>query len=74
MYFLIYVDDIIITSSQASAIDSLLHQLESEFAVKDLGGLNYFLGIEVVPCTPGVLLSDVGSWVEGFVFRNGVGV
>jgi hypothetical protein len=58
MYFLIYVDDIIITSSQASAIDSLLHQLGSEFAVKDLGGLNYFLGIEVVPYTPGVLLSQ----------------
>uniref|UniRef100_A0A2N9H347 Reverse transcriptase Ty1/copia-type domain-containing protein n=1 Tax=Fagus sylvatica TaxID=28930 RepID=A0A2N9H347_FAGSY len=58
MYFLIYVDDIIITSSQASAIDSLLHQLGSEFAVKDLGDLNYFLGIEVVPCTPGVLLSQ----------------
>uniref|UniRef100_A0A2N9HZY2 Reverse transcriptase Ty1/copia-type domain-containing protein n=1 Tax=Fagus sylvatica TaxID=28930 RepID=A0A2N9HZY2_FAGSY len=58
MYFLIYVDDIIITSSQASAIDSLLHQLGSEFVVKDLGGLNYFLGIEVVPCTPGVLLSQ----------------
>ena len=58
MYFLIYVDDIIITSSQASAIDSLLHQLGSEFAVKDLGGLNYFLGIKVVPCTPGVLLSQ----------------
>ena len=58
MYFLIYVDDIIITSSHASAIDSLLHQLGSEFAVKDLGGLNYFLGIKVVPCTPGVLLSQ----------------
>jgi hypothetical protein len=58
MYFLIYVDDIIITSSQASAIDHLLYQLGSEFAVKDLGGLNYFLGIEVVPCTPSVLLSQ----------------
>ena len=44
MYFLIYVDDIIITCSQASAIGSLLHQLEFEFAVKDLGGLNYFFG------------------------------
>ena len=44
MYFLIYVDDIIITCSQASAIGSLLHQLGFEFAVKDLGGLNYFFG------------------------------
>jgi hypothetical protein len=58
MYFLIYVDDIIITSSQASAIDSLLHHLGSEFAMKELGGLNYFLGIEVVPSTQGVLLSQ----------------
>jgi hypothetical protein len=41
------VDDIIITSSNACAVDTFLHRLGSEFSVKDLGGLNYFLGIEV---------------------------
>jgi hypothetical protein len=47
IYILIYVDDIIIVSSSYSAMDKLLHQLHREFAVKYLGRLNYFLGIEV---------------------------
>ena len=58
MYFLIYVDDIIITSSKAFAITELLTLLKSEFAIKDLGGLNFFLGIEVVPSFSGVLLTQ----------------
>jgi histone deacetylase 1/2 len=41
------VDDIIVVSSSAVAVDRLLHQLRSSFALKDLGRLNYFLGIEV---------------------------
>uniref|UniRef100_A0A2N9F027 Reverse transcriptase Ty1/copia-type domain-containing protein n=1 Tax=Fagus sylvatica TaxID=28930 RepID=A0A2N9F027_FAGSY len=51
MYVLIYVDDIIITCSKATAIDDLLHQLSSDFVVKDLGKLNFFLGIEVLENT-----------------------
>jgi hypothetical protein len=46
-YILIYVDDIIITSSKPEAITELLNQMESEFAIKQLGDLNFFLGIEV---------------------------
>jgi hypothetical protein len=37
-YLLVYVDDIIVTSSSPLAIDALL---------SNLGNLNYFLGIEV---------------------------
>jgi hypothetical protein len=58
MYVLIYVDDIIITCSKATAIDDLLHQLSSDFAVKDLGKLNFFLGVEVLENTTGVILSQ----------------
>jgi hypothetical protein len=58
VYFLIYVDDIIITSSNTSVIDELLGLLRAEFAIKDLGGLNFFLGIEVVPTSSGVLLTQ----------------
>jgi hypothetical protein len=47
IYILIYVNDIIIVSSSSSAMDKLLQQLRHEFAMKDLGQLNYFLGIEV---------------------------
>uniref|UniRef100_A0A2N9HTS2 Reverse transcriptase Ty1/copia-type domain-containing protein n=1 Tax=Fagus sylvatica TaxID=28930 RepID=A0A2N9HTS2_FAGSY len=58
MYVLIYVDDIIITCSKPSAIDELLLVLKSDFAVKDLGCLNFFLGIEVIRNEHGALLSQ----------------
>jgi hypothetical protein len=47
MYVLAYVDDLIIVSSSDTATTHLLAQLNSEFAIKDLGKLQYFLGIEV---------------------------
>ncbi len=53
-----YVDDIIITSSKASTITELLTLLKSEFVIKDLGGLNFFLRIKVVPSSSGVLLTQ----------------
>uniref|UniRef100_A0A8R7R9K4 Reverse transcriptase Ty1/copia-type domain-containing protein n=1 Tax=Triticum urartu TaxID=4572 RepID=A0A8R7R9K4_TRIUA len=43
----IYVDDIIVTSSSNEAVKALLSDLNSEFALKDLGDLHFFLGIEV---------------------------
>ena len=54
IHFLIYVDDLIVIASQPSAIDDLLHYLKTDFAIKDLGNLKFFLGVEVHP-TPQVL-------------------
>lgn len=47
LYLLVYVDDIIVVSSSSSATGRLLHQLGASFALKDLGNLHYFLGVEV---------------------------
>jgi hypothetical protein len=58
MYILIYVDDIITMSSSSSATDRLLTQLEADFAVKDLGYLGYFLGIEVHHTSSGLVLTQ----------------
>uniref|UniRef100_A0A2N9EJB6 Reverse transcriptase Ty1/copia-type domain-containing protein n=2 Tax=Fagus sylvatica TaxID=28930 RepID=A0A2N9EJB6_FAGSY len=58
IYVLIYMDDIIITSSSNQAIDKLLSHLQFDFAVKLLGPLKFFLGIEVLPSPTGVLLSQ----------------
>jgi len=44
---LVYVDDIIVASSGQEAIDALLRDLKEDFAIKDLGELIYFLGIQV---------------------------
>ena len=44
---LIYVDDVIITGNNEKEIQSTINNLSSKFALKDLGNLHYFLGIEV---------------------------
>uniref|UniRef100_J3N0W4 Reverse transcriptase Ty1/copia-type domain-containing protein n=1 Tax=Oryza brachyantha TaxID=4533 RepID=J3N0W4_ORYBR len=47
IFVLVYVDDIIVASSSERAIAALLQDLKGEFALKGLGELHYFLGIEV---------------------------
>ncbi|KAK4424667.1 Retrovirus-related Pol polyprotein from transposon RE1, partial [Sesamum alatum] len=58
MYILIYVDDIIIISSSPSATERFLSQLQADFAVKDLGTLHYFLGIEARHTSHGLILTQ----------------
>jgi len=49
------VDDIIITASNSAAIDVLLQLLHIDFAVKALGDLAFFLGVEVLYLETGLL-------------------
>jgi hypothetical protein len=58
MFLLVYVDDIIVTSSNPIAVDALLWDLQSEFALKDHGNLHYFLGIQVRMQGDGIVLSQ----------------
>jgi hypothetical protein len=58
MYVLVYVDDIIVTSSSQGATDALLKNLERDFSLKDLGELHYLLGIEVTKTKEGILLTQ----------------
>jgi hypothetical protein len=47
IFLLVYVDDIIVTSSSPATVDALLKDLASDFSLKDPGDLHYFLGIHV---------------------------
>jgi hypothetical protein len=58
MYMLIYVDDIILVSSSTEAITTLMKDLKECFALKDLGDLHYFLGIEVRKVHNGLVMSQ----------------
>jgi histone deacetylase 1/2 len=58
VYILIYVDDIIVMSFSDQAISALLHNLSSEFALKDLGDLHYFLGLEIHQQSNGLLMNQ----------------
>ena len=69
IYVLIYVDDIIVTSSSDAAISALLRDLNTDFALKDLGNLHYFLGIEVSKNSSGIILSQ--EKYGGFIDSSG---
>ncbi|CAL2264786.1 unnamed protein product [Prunus armeniaca] len=55
---IIYVDDMIITGNNKQEISQLQDYLATEFEMKDLGGLKYFLGIEVARSQQGIFLSQ----------------
>ena len=58
IYMLVYVDDIVIAGSSAAAIERLVHTLSSTFPIKDLGRLEYFLGIEAAYKSDGMVLTQ----------------
>ena len=65
-----YVDDILIASNNANAVNYFKLFLDNKFKLKDLGTLKYFLGLEVARIKKGIslcqrkftleLLSDTG--------------
>uniref|UniRef100_A0A803PM38 Integrase catalytic domain-containing protein n=1 Tax=Cannabis sativa TaxID=3483 RepID=A0A803PM38_CANSA len=55
---LIYVDDIIITGNNSAVMQTFINKLNQQFALKDLGKLHYFLGIEVNRDATGMYLSQ----------------
>lgn len=57
-YLLVYVDDIVITSSSNSSTERIISLLQNEFSIKDLGDLTFFLGIHVARLLEGMFLSQ----------------
>lgn len=55
---LIYVDDILLTGTSQTQIDDVKQALHQAFTIKDLGGLRYFLGIEIHRTDSVTLLSQ----------------
>ena len=55
---LLYVDDMIITGDDMQGIQDLKHFLGQQFETKDLGSLNYFLGLEVSSSADGYYLTQ----------------
>jgi len=56
--FIVYVDDITVTDSDKEGMSKLRECLLSEFEIKDLERLKYFLGIEVAHSKEGVFISE----------------
>lgn len=58
VYLLVYVDDILVTSSNTRGIANILNLLAERFSMKDPEDLNYFLGIEAHRTATGLHLSQ----------------
>ncbi|KAL4570881.1 hypothetical protein LXL04_026545 [Taraxacum kok-saghyz] len=55
---LVYVHDIIVTGPSSTHVSKFISHLANKFSLKDLGSLSYFLGVEVLPHSRGILLSQ----------------
>lgn len=57
-YFMVYVDDIVLTGNNSTFLTHFINTLATRFSIKDLGPLHHFLGIEVLPTSTGLFLSQ----------------
>ena len=58
LYLIVYVDDIIVTGENSTHLNTFTQTLSTQFSLKDLGALSYFLGAEVIPHPQGLFLSQ----------------
>jgi hypothetical protein len=56
VYLLLYVDDIVLTASNAAPLQRTIVALQREFAMKELGPLHHFLGINAERRPQGIFL------------------
>lgn len=57
LYLLMYVDDILVMGSDSTSVSSLVSWMAVEFKVWDMGAPTFFLGIEMVSYSGGLLFS-----------------
>ena len=73
-FLLVYVDDILVTSNVRSFIDELISNLQLDFAMKDLGQLSYFLGIEATRDSSGLHLRQTRYIIDLLDRVNLIGI
>jgi len=57
-YFLVYVDDLLLTGNNSTFLQLFIEALSKRFSLKNMGQPHYFLGIEIIPTTNGIFLSQ----------------
>ena len=64
------MDDIIITGNNCKLIHSLISQMNSMFSLKDIGELDYFLGIEVQRQQDGSLILTQSKYIHDLLTKT----
>jgi len=58
IYLLVYVDDLLLIGNNSTLLCHLITLLNSEFKIRDLGSMHYFLGIEVTKTATELMFSQ----------------
>jgi hypothetical protein len=58
VYLLLYVDDIVFTTSSDQLLRRIISALTAEFSMKDMGPLHHFLGMSMTMHYGGLFLSQ----------------
>jgi hypothetical protein len=58
VYLLLYVDDIVLTTSSTTLLQQTISALKWEFTMKDLGPLHHFLGVSIQHRTDELFLTQ----------------
>lgn len=68
-YVLVNVDDIIVTCASSQRVIELIAKLKTEFALKQLGGLDYFLGVEIKRLSNGSLILSRTKYIKDLLTK-----
>ncbi|KAE9611066.1 putative RNA-directed DNA polymerase [Lupinus albus] len=74
LFVLVYVDGIIVTRSSSIHVHKVIDALSSAFALKKLGKLDYFLGIEVKHLANGSVLKSQSKYIKDPLDRAHMGL
>nr|CAN63536.1 hypothetical protein VITISV_002860 [Vitis vinifera] len=69
----LYVDDLIYTGNNTAMFESFKKSMMAEFEMSDLGMMHYFLGIEMMQYSTGILISQkkyVGEILDRFQMKD----
>ncbi|PKI66392.1 hypothetical protein CRG98_013194 [Punica granatum] len=69
IFLLVSVDDIILTGTPGAPFQSILATLHKEFALKDLGPLHFFLGMEAKSDSAGLYLTQ-SKYIHDIIVRT----
>ena len=67
---LIYVDDILISGNDLPTIQALKHLLDVKFGIKNLGGIKYYLGLEVSRNSTGIFVTQQKFMADLLAFAD----
>ncbi|CAN6715703.1 unnamed protein product [Malus baccata var. baccata] len=69
---LLYVDDIILTGSNTSKINTAIQELSEVFDLKDLGRLTFFLGLQIHYKDNGDIFVNQTKYIKDLIHKTGL--